>query len=136
MKLCIEREGVRILAIAGELEGSALSTRPAPATELAYRGDGEDFRFEAGVAAPALPEGMVAMEYRKDEGIVVYFDAFGNAFPLEGRNRLEALDVVLTPAAVKALQPKQEIRELMLEAQAEEAMREAALSAPMLIIEV
>lgn len=39
--------------------------------------------FEAEIGSIELPAGMVALEY--DEGVLTWFDAKGNAFPVEGR---------------------------------------------------
>lgn len=76
---------------------------------LAYHGTAAEFEGEAGVACPALPPGMVAMEYRKADGVLVYYDAKQNAFPVEGAVAHETLDPVLDN--LPALQAAADARE-------------------------
>lgn len=63
-----------------------------------YRGTAAEFQAEQGAAIPALPAGMTRFSYEPATKIMVYFDAKGNAFPIEGQHD----DPVLLAAAATA----------------------------------
>jgi hypothetical protein len=52
---------------------------------LLYNAAPEIFLAELKASLPPLPEGMVCFEYDTASKILVFYDAKGNAFPLEGR---------------------------------------------------
>lgn len=75
---------------------------------IVYNANGEEFDADAPAARPALPDGMVAMEYRPVEGVVVYYDRKQNAHPCEGRAEIPELDTLL--ARSDALATAQTVR--------------------------
>lgn len=55
------------------------------ANEMLYCAAPAVFQTELKAALPPLPDGMVRFAYDDETKILVYYDAKGNAFPLEGQ---------------------------------------------------
>jgi len=82
---------------------------------LVYKASAEDFVFEAGESAPVLPDRMVAMEYRPDDKVLVYYDDKQNAYPLEGQTeRPELAALFERRVELRAAQQLREDHELAL----------------------
>lgn len=59
-----------------------------------YGEHNDKFVLDSGRALPPLPAGMVEMRYDSETKILVYFDAKGNAFPVEGQASFPFGDVI------------------------------------------